>query len=399
MNEPTVDSILAEYIHNALPVNLIYVPEMRLMGRNAIRAKVQAEIEAVVDDDLHIRSMVPISKVEAVRHKIRSKLSYAILSHRWSTTGELTFRDMDTLSHMRGPRREGETWHAWLWRILTFPSSGLPRPGVECGYDKLRSFCERAAEYGCEWAWADTCCIDKRSSAELDESIRSMYRWYRDAKICIVHLRDTKSLAEVEQDSWFTRGWTLQELLSPRAIKFFNRDWQPLIPGCNDKKNEELLSTISRVTEIPEGMLTSFTPGVDFVEEKILWASQRRTTKVEDAAYSLVGLFDVSLRISYGEGDKAFYRLQEAVMEVQANAQRFQSILKHTQERGPFTLPSRGQYIPDEFRTLWRYGREAKSMYHGRFYARTKGLQHLDWMLRPLMHRSYPHLRRLVLRR
>ncbi|KAH9951178.1 hypothetical protein B0H21DRAFT_719948 [Amylocystis lapponica] len=238
-------STLVEFIHNQLPINLIYVPEMRIYGRSGIRMKVE---------DLGGRR----------------NLTYAILSHRWLPEGEVSFEEMQRWSQ-----------------------DGIrPPPGK--GLQKLEIFCNRARALGYKWAWMDTCCIDKRSSSELDESIRSMYRWYRGSAVCIAHLTSTSSLEDMSKDEWFTRGWTLQELLAPSRIKFRVFD----AAGAN---------LISDTTGIPVVLL--------MFREKMVWASRRRTTRIEDTAYSLIGLFDVMMPIAYGEGKKAFSRLQLAILE------------------------------------------------------------------------------------
>ncbi|KAH9946599.1 hypothetical protein B0H21DRAFT_658091, partial [Amylocystis lapponica] len=179
----------------------------------------------------------------------------------------------------------------------------------------------------CDWAWSDTCCINKESSEELAESIRSMYRWYRDAHVCIVHLADTDSTAvleDIRRDQWFTRGWTLQELLAPTRIKFFSRQWQPLTPDDNDKHNGQLIDVLSTTTGIPHHHLRSFLPGRDMIKEKMIWASGRDTTRVEDKAYCLLGLFDISMSILYGEGSRAFLRLQAKLAKVKHNLDIFE---------------------------------------------------------------------------
>ncbi|KAG2137037.1 hypothetical protein DEU56DRAFT_353916 [Suillus clintonianus] len=185
------------------------------------------------------------------------------------------------------------------------------------GYEKLKNFCAKAREYNVEFAWSDTCCIDKSSSTELDESIRSMFRWYKNSAICIIHLAQSKTIKDMEWDEWMERGWTLQELLAPGVIKFFNKDWMPMTGDEDDKSGEEteVMETLHRATGIPHDDLRTFQPGPVRVDERMAWAAMRQTTRVEDVAYSLMGIFDVSLQIAYGEGgDRAFYRLIEALM-------------------------------------------------------------------------------------
>ncbi|KIN96922.1 hypothetical protein M404DRAFT_32775 [Pisolithus tinctorius Marx 270] len=103
----------------------------------------------------------------------------------------------------------------------------------EPNYEDFHQKC--GGDYGAESAWADTVCIDKSSSAELDQSIRSLFAWYRNAYICIVYEGQTQSPLDFAADRWFTRGWTLQELLPPSRLKFHNKDWYPLTDFRNDK--------------------------------------------------------------------------------------------------------------------------------------------------------------------
>ena len=154
--------------------------------------------------------------------------------------------------------------------------------------------------HGIWWAWADTCCIDKTSSAALDEAIRSMFRWYHDADMCFVYLAGTHALADLPRDRWFARGWTLQELLAPRRLKFFNSSWQPLTRAANDKLNRGPLRTLAAITHILEAQLQDFQPKTNMIREKMCWAARRETTRVEDVAYSLLGIFDVSMSMEYG---------------------------------------------------------------------------------------------------
>ncbi|KAF5005200.1 hypothetical protein FDECE_8321 [Fusarium decemcellulare] len=179
---------------------------------------------------------------------------------------------------------------------------------------------EGAKTYELMFTWSDTCCIDKSSSSELDEAIRSMFRWYRNATTCFVHLAQTSSLDDLQFDEWFERGWTLQELLAPRVTKFFSAEWQPLVDGPNDKTNKELLQIISAATHCPEHALRGYTPGPFYVGRRMTWAARRKTTRGEDMAYALMGIFDVTLQTAYGEGaERAFCRLIEKLMLANGN--------------------------------------------------------------------------------
>ncbi|KAJ8590051.1 hypothetical protein M405DRAFT_933036 [Rhizopogon salebrosus TDB-379] len=154
----------------------------------------------------------------------------------------------------------------------------------------------------------------KDSSTELEEAIRSMFKWYRDAYVCIAYLSDTTSMDDLHEDVWFTRGWTLQELLAPWRMKFYGANWIPLTSNDNDKENMELMAALSGATRIPLDDLRHFQPGTKNVHQKMMWASTRTTTRIEDVAYSLIGIFDVTMMIAYGEGKRAFHRLMEVIV-------------------------------------------------------------------------------------
>ncbi|KAI6022265.1 hypothetical protein PISMIDRAFT_94096, partial [Pisolithus microcarpus 441] len=222
-------------------------------------------------------------------------VSYAILSHRWEV--EVTYKEMIGLVKTDEQKRE--------------------EVRNRVGYQKIIKSCEQARRDGYEWLWSDTCCIDKRSSAELSEAINSMYQWYQDAQVCYGYLNDvegptfpTKKNHETYAKSdgwpeWFTRGWTLQELIAPKQIEFFNKDWAPI----GNKRH--LAPVLENITNIPCNVLRDGLVGKRLSVAQIMsWAAYRRTTRVEDRAYSLMGLFEVNMPMVYGEGKKAFHRLQ-----------------------------------------------------------------------------------------
>lgn len=210
---------------------------------------------------------------------------YAILSHRWSGS-EVSFKGF----------RKGR-----------YDPKGA-------GYQKIIGACTFAQSRGQEWIWIDSCCIDKRSSAELSEAINLMWNWYKAAKQCYAYLVDVtcgvdrrvEMLEQFRNSDWFKRGWTLQELLAPDICLFCNSDWQT-IGGKID-----LINDIADITGISKRYLE--TPPLarhGNVAVKMSWASRRETTRPEDIAYSLLGLFDVNMPLLYGEGRaKAFIRLQ-----------------------------------------------------------------------------------------
>lgn len=192
-------------------------------------------------------------------------------------------------------------------------------PAQAGGVRKLLEFCRVAAtDYECSYAWSDTCCIDKQSSAELEEAIRSMYRWYRDSEICVIYLGASSLLDDLRGDPWFKRGWTLQELLAPTRIKLYGKDWTLINSSRathNDKEDEFIRRTIEEATGIPGDDIRLFHPSCDRVPEKMTWMAPRKTTRVEDIAYSLIGIFDITMPISYGEGAWAFHRLMEVIAQ------------------------------------------------------------------------------------
>jgi hypothetical protein len=174
--------------------------------------------------------------------------------------------------------------------------------------------CDQAVSEGYEYAWVDTCCIDKSSSAELQEAINSMFKWYQQAKICYAYLTDLPSGSNLSKSlprcRWFTRGWCLQELIAPPEVRFFDEGWTDIGTRTSCTR------LISRITRIPLGVLENSQRMYDMpVARRMSWASTRHTTRVEDQAYCLLGLFDVNMPMLYGEGPKAFLRLQEEIMK------------------------------------------------------------------------------------
>jgi hypothetical protein len=178
------------------------------------------------------------------------------------------------------------------------------------GYQKIRQCCAQARADGFKYTWIDTCCIDKTNSTELSEAINSMFTWYRDAAECYAYLEDVSSEVAFTSSKWFTRGWTLQELIAPPSVVFFNANWEEI------GTKSSLRDSISTVTGIPSSILLRQTATLQPCVAQIMsWASKRETTRIEDTAYCLLGLFDVHMPMIYGEGTKAFTRLQLEIMK------------------------------------------------------------------------------------
>jgi hypothetical protein len=222
---------------------------------------------------------------------------YAILSHTWGADAEeVTFADL-----ARG--------------------GGKHKPG----YEKIRLCGKQAQRDRLQYFWVDTCCIDKSDKAELSLAIRSMFRWYQNATKCYVYLSDLSAKNKEAGDlsteftwepafrssRWFTRGWTLQELLAPSVVEFFSQEWERL----GDKIS--LNSLINKTTGIPHQVLEEGTFSQFDVNERLRWKGDRKTKLREDMAYSMSGICDADIAPVYGEGEEeAFRRLHDEIRKL-----------------------------------------------------------------------------------
>lgn len=249
--------------------------------------------------------------------------SYAILSHTWGPE-EVTFADFhdETTRHNK------------------------------TGFAKIKLTCEQARTEGIRYAWVDTCCINKESSAELSEAINSMFKWYKLAEVCYAYLEDFPQQVEIADSSslsccrWFSRGWTLQELIAPRNLVFFvpnGKTWRAI------GRKDELHLGLEEITKIPgEILLQHEAIETISVAARMSWAVKRQTTREEDLAYCLLGIFNVNMPLLYGEGAKAFIRLQEEILrEVRDNS----LFAWRSTEEAAARAPYRGLFAcsPEEF--------------------------------------------------
>jgi hypothetical protein len=232
------------------------------------------------------------------KHETGNIPPYAILSHTWGLeSDEVTFSDINECT---GQHKSG-------YRKLTF-----------CG--------QQAAIDGLQYFWVDTCCIDQSSSSEVSEAILSMFKWYQAAVKCYVYLSDVSTSGSTGADlppkqtwerqfrnsRWFTRGWTLQELLAPEFVDFFSTEGKRL------GSKTSLLKEIHAVTGLPRQVLQGSALHRFSIEERLSWIRGRKTKRGEDMAYSLLGIFGVFIPLLYGEGeDNAMYRLEEAIDEAE----------------------------------------------------------------------------------
>ncbi|KAG2749037.1 hypothetical protein P692DRAFT_201656133, partial [Suillus brevipes Sb2] len=185
---------------------------------------------------------------------------------------------------------------------------------------KLRSFCKTARGAGYNWAWSDTCCIDKHINVELQESVNSMFIWYHHSALTIVYLSDVPPSSKsgaLTKSAWNTRGWTVQEFIAPKVILFYQSNWTLYLDDrtSNHKDSVAIMQELKDATGIDRSAVVAFRPGMDGAREKLHWASTRVTTRQEDIAYSLFGIFDVRLSVDYGEKqDKALGRLLQEIV-------------------------------------------------------------------------------------
>lgn len=235
-----------------------------------------------------------------------SKLpEYAILSHTWdSPEDEIAFHDLNT---HRCPNYSCNCPK----EVSNAGTIGLGQSGKAVAWDKVKGTCDQALAHGYDYVWIDTFYIDKSSSVELQEAINSMFRWYEKAQVCFVYLSDVSTPDGPDQDQsefrrsrWFTRGWTLQELLAPSRLVFFDKHWRAI------GEAGDLKAIIGVITKIRRELIAGHAGSVHqllcraSIAERMSWASRRHTTRPEDMAYCLLGIFDIQMPMIYGEGGK-----------------------------------------------------------------------------------------------
>ncbi|KAL7914208.1 heterokaryon incompatibility domain-containing protein [Trichoderma velutinum] len=212
--------------------------------------------------------------------------------------------------------------HTWGQEEVSFQDFHSPDVREKlAGFSKIRSTCKKAYSHGLDYAWVDTCCIDKTSSAELREAINSMFKWYKNSTIAYAFLEDYPS-PKIEKPAlstasvgfghsrWFTRGWTLQELIAPQRLEFYNKSWEKIAEKRAIAKELAVITGIDAFVLDGSGPLQQVSLG-----RRLSWAANRETTREEDLAYCLLGIFDVYMPLIYGEEGRAFLRLQEQILQ------------------------------------------------------------------------------------
>jgi hypothetical protein len=253
---------------------------------------------------------------------------YAILSHTWGRDGdEVTYKDI------------------------------IDGTGVgKSGFSKLHFCASQAKRNGLRYCWIDTCCIDQTSSAELSESINSMFQWYQKANKCYVFLADASTSGSDNRDSqlrnsrWFTRGWTLQELIAPRDVEFSSQEGEWL----GDKRSLE--KQIHQITRISIYALRGEPLSHFSIDERMSWVANRSTTRSEDKIYSLLGIFDIHMEAIYGEGEHhASRRLLWALELFSANHQLSEVFLSQLQSKAPLVRRTQAVLLKGALASLAAY--------------------------------------------
>ncbi|THV00724.1 HET-domain-containing protein [Dendrothele bispora CBS 962.96] len=235
--------------------------------------------------DIRPRRFIDTHTLNLVELDDTTVLSYAILSHRW-LHGE------EVVNH--------EYLHPF-GKTLS-----------KSGYQKIQAVCRQARQDNLRYVWVDTCCIEQGNHNDVAANITSMYAYYQNAEVCYAYLVDVPQTRRFPEDSrWFGRGWTLQELLAPRTVIFFDKNWVRI----GDKQS--LQQDISRRTAIPPGVLSGEQSISDVnVLDRMSWAFWRTTTRPQDGAYCLQGLLGVSIEPDYCEDMiGTFNRLGKAVFD------------------------------------------------------------------------------------
>ncbi|THU97123.1 HET-domain-containing protein, partial [Dendrothele bispora CBS 962.96] len=286
---------------------------------------------------------------------------YPILSHTWGE-GEVTFQDIQDIEVAK----------------------------KKDGYAKIEGACRYARKYHFEWIWIDSCCINKESSAELSEAINSMYQYYEDSRICYVYLADIDASrgedprspkSALEGSKWFKRGWTLQELLAPSYVVLLDKDWKEIGTRWN------LRDVISMITSIPVQVFEGGDIYKFSIAQRMSWAAFRETTRPEDKAYCLMGIFGVNMPPIYGEGDrKAFMRLQQEIIKISDDRSIFAWVAP-AEEDGPRGLFARSasefRMSGDVVKTVSDNSQSRSNMNSDRSYSFANNGLHIQLPLEP----------------
>ncbi|KAG6333409.1 hypothetical protein ID866_5679 [Astraeus odoratus] len=287
-----INNLIQDTLHN-IPPRLIQTHSGILLVQDEMVAQFQASAEYQTLVTLLQRVNDWHSTINHMQMTIASYFQYATLSHRWGSN-ELLLED------------------------ILHNGSIYDMPPID-GLTKLQKFCHTVAHHGYSWAWSDTCCINKKNSVELQKAIGSMFLWYQQSALTIVYLADisSTSLMTLSGSVWFTRGWTLQELLAPQTMLLYTENWSLYMNSTanNHKQDPHILNQLAQAAGIPPKHLSNFKAGMDSTRSRLQWAVRRQTTVLEDIAYSLHGIFNLHMPVLYGEGkEKALWRLLKEIL-------------------------------------------------------------------------------------
>jgi hypothetical protein len=291
--EAQIRDLRRQYVHpseaedavqKAVWIELEYVPLRLLNTSTGLLCDRTAQLNAFKTSADYMELLSSITKHSDLRMKrikdvVARYFRCVLLSHRWQDT-EVLLHDI-----------QGK---------VVYELNGFG------GIEKLQSFCRIARDAGYLWAWMDTCCIDKRSNTELQESVNSMFVWYRHSALTVVYLCDVPPSSQsgaLARSVWNERGWTFQEFVAPRVVIFYQQDWSLYLDdrSPNHKESPAIMKELEDATGIDALSLISFCPGMSNARQRLQWASSRVTTLQEDVAYSLFGIFGVHLPVIYGE--------------------------------------------------------------------------------------------------
>ncbi|KAG2356034.1 hypothetical protein BDR07DRAFT_1424360 [Suillus spraguei] len=325
--ESAIRKVLNAHFDDA-PLRLINTSNGRLCGREAqIDAfKTSAEYKELLASILRNSDL----QLEHIKDVVATYFRWVMLSHRWGEKEPLLHDIRDQVVYELDP--------------------------VD-SITKLQSFCEITRDAGFLWAWVDTCCIDQTNNFELQKSVNSMFVWYHNSALTIVYLSDVLPLSKsrtLANSAWIERGWTVQEFLAPKIVRFYRQDWTPYLDdqSTNHKESMAIMQELGDASGIDLQSLVAFHPGMRDSREKLRWASTRITMLQEDIAYSLFGIFGVYLPILYGENKRnALGRLLQeivaqsgdvSVLDWVGKSSEFNSCLPAdiTSYRTPSLLPS-----------------------------------------------------------
>ena len=272
-----------------MPLVLIDTTTGRLYDKTQQAAAFE---ELPIYDELRSSMIIQLDHAR-IRRAVKKFYRYVMLSHRWQPN-EPTFQQVEKMS------------------IYKLPASPA--------YSKLQSFCKLVCTLRFQWAWSDTCCVNQLDRGVQQESLVAMFRWYRGASLTVVHLLGVLSESQefdlLWRSVWNTRGWTYQEYIASQVVQFYTEDWKPYLglDIFNHKESPAILSEMEQAMNFATQELATLRPGLDRAREKLYLASMRQTTREEDVAYSLFGVFNVAIPALYGEGDRAVGRFLENIL-------------------------------------------------------------------------------------